>query len=95
VGRIVFKIVWYPDPPPDSGGCTGKVVGIPDSEVVADCWEALYYALIEHIHHHISKIREEAGLPYQAYLTDEIELTYEQVSQEEFGPLFDETWDEE
>ena len=93
----VFKIVWYPDPPPHSEGCTGKVVGIPDSEVAADCWEALCDALMRHIDRHIAELREAAGAPYKE---GKIHLKFEEISEEEFGPLFpeedeDEDWDEE
>ena len=96
VGRIVFvfKIVWYSDPPPivEAVPAKSSVFRIARSPPTA---EKPSLRPIEHIHRHISKIREKAGLPYQPYLTDEIELTYEQVTEEEFGPLFDETWDEE
>ena len=83
----LFKIIWYPDSPGHSDGCTGKVVGIPDSEVGADCWEALYDALIEHIDRHIDELREAAGVPYKE---EKIRVIFEQVSEEEFGPLFPE-----
>src|SRR5512135_1507532 len=86
----VFKIVWCKD---SEDGYMGKVVGIEDSEVGADCWEALHNALIEHIYRHIDYLRKTTGLPYKK---EKIQVKVEEISEEEFGPLFaDEEWDED
>ena len=86
----LFKIVWCKD---SEDGYMGKVIGIEDSEVGADCWEALHDALIEHIDRFVDKARDEAGAPYKK---ENIRVQFEEISEEEIGPLFaDEEWDEE
>ncbi len=86
----LFKIVWCKE---SDDGYMGKVIGIEDSEVGADCWEALYDALIGHIDRFIDEKREAAGVPYKE---EKIQVKIEEISEEEFGRFFaDEEWDEE
>jgi hypothetical protein len=86
---FAFKIVWYEN----ADGYMGKVVGIPDTEVGADCWEALYDGLVRQVDDYIDELRESSSLRPKG---EKIKLAFEQVSEEEFGPLFpDEEWDEE
>ena len=74
-------------------GFVAKFADFPDDyDVVADCRDGLKSALLEYAHFHVGHIRKEAGLPYQ---WQRIKLTFKRVSEEEFGPLFDETWDED
>src|SRR5512135_3900457 len=85
-----FKIIWCKD---SDDGFMGKVVGIEDSEVVADCREALSDALLEHIDRFVDEAREAAGAPYKE---GKIQIEFEEISREEFLPfLDDEEWDEE
>lgn len=84
-----FKVVWYYS---REYGFVGKIVGIPDTEVAADCRDGLKYALLEHAHNYVDRIRRSAGLPQR---WEHVKLKFERISEEEFGPLFDETWDEE
>ena len=90
VDCIVFKVVWYHTP---KYGFVAKFADFPDDyDVVSDCRDGLKSALLEYAHFHVGHIRKEAGLPYQ---WQRIKLTFKRVSEEEFGPLFDETWDED
>ena len=55
---FAFKIVWYEN----ADGYMGKVVGIPDTEVGADCWEALYDGLVRQVDDYIDELRESSSL---------------------------------
>ncbi len=87
---IVLKVIWYYS---HDYGFVAKFADFPDEyDVAADTRDTLKSALLEYGYFHVEQARKEAGLPYE---WQRIKLTFRRVSEEEFGPLFDEDWDDE